>query len=73
MDDEERDNLLIRMDERLKGLKEGDIPEIKTHLEKVNNIVGKHEKRITRNEVILYCLGAGTIGGGGIAKLLGLF
>ena len=68
--------LLIRIDERLKGIKDGDngdIPEIKEHLRKFNNKMGKHERRITRLEVIVYLVAGGGVVGGGIGKLLGLY
>lgn len=49
----ERDDLLIRMDERVKALKdgeEGDIPEIKSHLKAINGHLDDHSKRITEGE-----------------------
>ena len=48
----ERDELLIRMDERLKALKdgdEGDVPEIKKHIEKQNG-------RIRKLEITVACM-----------------
>ena len=75
MDEQERDNLLIRMDERLKGIKngnEGDIPEIKEHLKCLNTIVQNNRRRITRNEVMLYFLLGGSAAGVGITKILGV-
>ena len=64
MNDEQRDELLIRIDERVKGIKEDDIPAIKVGLK-------DHSKRIRRIELILAA--SGVLGGGtlGIIKLLG--
>ena len=61
---EERDQLLIRLDERVKDIKEDDIPAIKVGLK-------EHGKRIRRIELILAA--SGVLGGGtlGIIKLLG--
>ena len=61
---EERDQLLIRLDERVKDIKEDDIPAIKAGLK-------EHGKRIRRIELILAA--SGVLGGGtlGIIKLLG--
>ena len=64
MNDEQRDELLIRIDERVKDIKEDDIPEIKAGLK-------DHNKRIRRIELILAA--SGIVGGGilGVIKLLG--
>lgn len=46
MNAEERDELLIRIDERVKALKdgdEGDVPDIKKHVEKQNGRLRKLE------------------------------
>ena len=57
-----RDELLIRMDERVKALKdgdEGDVPEIKKHMEKQNG-------RIRKLEITVACL---IVGGGSFSIL----
>lgn len=49
----ERDELLIRMDERLKGIKDGDagdIPEILRHLVMINTTNLDQEVKIIRNK-----------------------
>ena len=63
MNDEQRDELLIRVDERVRDIKEDDIPEIKSGLK-------DHNRRIRRIEIILASSVA--LGGGvaGIIKLL---
>ena len=42
MNEEKRDELIIRIDERVQGLKETDIPEIKAHLINLNSNVAKN-------------------------------
>ena len=61
-----RDELLIRLDERVKDLKEEDIPEIKEALKTQNG-------RIRKNTIaIAAIIGSGVLGGGvfGLIKLL---
>jgi len=76
MDEAKRDELLIRIDERLKAVKsqfEENVPEIKHHLQSLNGAVQENRRRITRNEVILYFALGGSGTAAGIAKLLGLY
>ena len=68
--------LLIRIEERLKALKdgdEGDVPKILSHLIMLNGWRVNHEGRISRVEgkvkVILLVLG-GVLGGGGAFVVL---
>ena len=64
--EESRDELLIRLDERVRDLKEDDIPEIKQTLERQNG-------RIRRNSIAIAAIvGSGALGGGvfGLIKLL---
>jgi len=41
----ERDELLIRMDERQRQIKEEDLPEINSHLKTLNGHLDDHSKR----------------------------
>lgn len=43
----ERDELLIRMDERQRQIKEEDLPEINSHLKTLNGHLDDHSKRLT--------------------------
>ena len=64
MNDAQRDELLIRIDERVRDIKEEELPEIKMGLK-------DHSRKIRRIELILAA--SGILGGGtlGIIKLLG--
>ncbi len=42
----ERDELLIRMDERQRQIKEEDLPEINNHLKALNGHLDDHSKRL---------------------------
>ena len=56
----ERDEMLIRIDEKVRALKdgdEGDVPDIKRHLEKQNG-------KINKNRVVIYSLIAFLSGAG---------
>ena len=56
----ERDELLIRMDERVKALKngdEGDIPEIKEHLKALNTQVNKNKTKLAIHSTIFKVIG----------------
>jgi hypothetical protein len=74
---EQDHDLLIRIDERLKTLKDGDdgdIPEIKRHLEFLNGTMVQHGERITTVETkvkMIILTGSGAVGGGGVITLLG--
>ena len=71
MNQEDRDALLIRLDEKTANIYKLTERQ-EQHLERLNNTIGKHEKRITRNEVVLYFVLAGTAVGGSIAKIIGV-
>ena len=76
MNDQERDELLVRIDERVQNLTNNDIPEIKEHLGKIDCGMSNQSTRLTRNETtIKYLLygGGGTGVAAAIAKLLGLY
>ena len=75
MDEEKRDELLIITAERVRVLKDDDMPKVLSHLEKINDKVGRHEVRLTRNDLQWKILGgaASLIISGSIAKLLGWF
>jgi len=63
----QRDELLIRIDERMKGLKDGDngdIPEIRKHLEKLNSHVSSNRKSIWQNRTAILTLTALLAGAG---------
>ena len=72
-------DLLIRIDERVTALKDGDsgdIPDIVKHLETINGRQADHEGRIGKLEgkvkIIVLALGGGIVGGGGIGLLIKL-
>ena len=46
----ERDELLIRMDERQRQMKDEDLPEINGHLKKLNGHLDDHSKRLVTLE-----------------------
>ena len=49
---EKRDELLVRLDERVKDIREDTLPKIEKHLEKINNHLDDHSKRITITETL---------------------
>jgi len=71
MNKKERDELLIRLDEKTANIYKLTERQ-EQHLERLNSTVSKHEKRITRSEVVLYFVLAGTAVGGSVAKILGV-
>ena len=75
LDEDARDELLIRLDERMRGVKEEDLPEIKTHLTSLNRKVQKNETRSKVNRALISIafsiLGIGS--GAGVTKLLNLW
>ena len=62
MNDEQRDELLIRIDERVKDIKEEELPEIK-------QLLRNHSRRIRVIEIII---GSLVVSGGSIAGLIKL-
>jgi hypothetical protein len=50
----ERDELLLRLDERVRDLKESDVPEIKLHLSKINGTLLKHSDDISALKITTY-------------------
>jgi len=46
--------VVVRIDERQKSMKEDDLPEIKEHLKQLNNSVAKNTEHIAINDVTLY-------------------
>lgn len=67
MNDAERDELLIRMDERLKALKDGD----EGHIPEIEKLLKKQNGRIRKLEVAVVALIIGGAGGGyGLVRLL---
>ena len=49
---EERDQILIRLDERVFHIREKSLPKIEEHLEKINGHLDDHSKRITVTETL---------------------
>jgi len=49
---EKRDELLVRLDERVKAIKDDTLPKIETHLEKINGHLDNHSSRITVTETL---------------------
>lgn len=47
-----RDELLIRLDERVFHIREKSLPKIETHLEKINNHLDDHSHRLTKVETL---------------------
>ena len=47
-----RDELLIRLDERVKDMREDSLPKIEKHLADINNHLDDHSKRITITETL---------------------
>ena len=68
-----RDELLIRLDERVKELKEEDLPEIKRHLERINGCVQAADIRSKVNRWMIVSMVGGTGLFGAVAKLNGLW
>ena len=48
---EERDELLIRLDERVENLSDHTLPSIENHLAKLNNRVAKHEGELAVHDI----------------------
>mgnify|MGYP001572882532 CR=1 FL=1 len=80
MNDEQRDELLIRIDERVKDIKEEELPKITGHLERLNNSVSAHsvdigslkEKASFQWKVVCIIIGGSGAVGAGVAKLFEL-
>lgn len=71
MKSQERDELLIRVDERLRGLKDGDngdIPEIKKHLAMLNNKTNKIDAKANKNRMAI-AVGLAFLTGMGVLEL----
>lgn len=49
---EKRDELLIRLDERVKDMREDALPKIEKHLEKINGHLDNHADRIITVETL---------------------
>jgi len=64
---EKRDELLIRLDERVRDLKDEDMPEIKEHLLALNGRVRSNEVRSKVNQATLGLITSVAIG---VTKLL---
>ena len=78
MNEEQRDELLITMAERVRDIKEEELPEIRTHLAKLNESVVNHsidisdlKTKANRTWLLILAViaGSGSIGAG-VTKLL---
>ena len=63
----ERDEMLIRIDEKVRALKDGDkgdVPDIKRHFEKQDDKIVRNSTMILRNKIMIYSLIAFLSGAG---------
>ena len=74
---DQRDELLVRIDERVKALKEIDMPEIKNHLGRLNDSVAKNTAFRNKAMGALKLISILAIPGGGatagVLKLFGVY